>query len=1365
METLTAYLPIDRLQSIITGQPLSEQAEGTVLFADISGYTSLVDKLETDLGRTTGVDIMTCHINQIFSALIVEVHQQQGCVVSFGGDALTCWFAADDGLRAVTCALAMQKAMDQFTCIEIPPLELITLTLKISIASGSVRRLEVGDPMIQVLDVLTGEAMLRLAEMQPYAKAGSVIVDVEIISKIDIHVVGLEWRTNLETRQRYAIVAGLVDGARREPVLLNKPYSTNIIENLEPTSVRPWLLRPVYERLVRGQGSFLAEIRPIVVLFLRFAGLNYSMDDEAGKKLSEYIQSVQHILAQYKGFLIKLTIDDKGSYLLAAFGAPITEDDATNSALTAALALCTSVTLYPFINDIRIGLSQGRMLAGAFGSPARAAYDLLGNHATVANRLMMRAEPGQILVTETVVKNAGAHYQFDAPRLERLKGLPYSLLVYRLLEETLPSAPKFLTRLVGRERQLVRMRELRDQALMEQGNLCRIEGVAGVGKSHLVAEFIAQSQRAGFAIATGTCEITRQTTPYYAWQQLIRALLGVTQQTEMENHKSAASTNLVAHIEAIVTAINPDWQVRLPLLSEVLNLSIADNPTTAAYDPPARQAALVTMIGDLIRVQANQQPLLLVLDDIQWQDEASLQLTLAVCRIIADLRVIFILVQRPFDVAQDSQLLLQELALLSNYHVLPLSELAPGSIRRLVNERLAGNSSPLLLSVLQRQAQGNPFYTEELITELSELERLCFDANRQQWTLVEATIESLRKANCLTIDPANGDWVLAPDASLSNVDLGTPDTLHALVLARIDRLTDEYILTLKTASVIGRSFEADILALARPGAPLELAVLQHHLALLTQRNFIDHDRVAHDNAHMFKHHIIQEVLYNALLQEQQRQLHLAVGAALEKLQTRSVERLAYHYSRSQDRKKAPFYLDKAARKAQHDHANQTAMNYYQQALLFGERWEWRKGMVEVLHVLGQLDGEREQLEKLSSLRGVPEFDLAYLWGQYYEAINDYAQAEGEIERAWETVQNRGELILEVRCLNKLGWIAWKNGGNYAQAELHYRQAIDLLDGWAHYDGEEAHALIDTLNSLGTLYRQQGDWTQAEARYQQALEMSRQSKNRREEARTLDNLGSLAYHQRQFDQALTHHQAALRLFRMIGDRSGAGDALHNLVLVFQERGEYRTTLENLAAVEEIRRSTGNRWEIVNVCMEFGILYHELGDLAQAEAHLQRGLQVAQQINDLEGRAYLLSNLGLVLRDQANWEAAIIALTDGLAYMESKNNQVQIAFFCSYRATVYLAMGEWLHALEDARQAIAIRQRLGLYVRTADDLATVALLSLAKGEFAQALEAGQQVWAILLQCGGEGPESPPRAYFVCFQVFQAAGLLELAQAAMD
>src|SRR5215210_6870428 len=136
MEAFHVYIPADRLQALVDGVELPERSTGATLFADISGFTPLTEALVRALGPQRGAEDLPRQLNLIYDALIAEVDQYGGSVIGFSGDAITCWFDGDSGLRAMACALRMQQAMAPFAAVHIPGGGTVSLAIKVAVAAG-----------------------------------------------------------------------------------------------------------------------------------------------------------------------------------------------------------------------------------------------------------------------------------------------------------------------------------------------------------------------------------------------------------------------------------------------------------------------------------------------------------------------------------------------------------------------------------------------------------------------------------------------------------------------------------------------------------------------------------------------------------------------------------------------------------------------------------------------------------------------------------------------------------------------------------------------------------------------------------------------------------------------------------------------------------------------------------------------------------------------------------------------------------------------------------------------------------------------------------------------------------------------------
>ena len=1342
MDVLSPYLPIDRREAMARGADLPDRTTGAALFADVSGFTPLTEALAKDLGPKRGAEELTRQLNSIFDALIAEVDRYRGSVIIFGGDALTCWFDGDAGQRAVACGLAMQEAMQQFAAITTPSGGTVSLSMKAAIATGPVRRFRVGDPHIQIVDVLAGTTLDAMSEAEHHAQKGEVVLSPQAAAQLGAAVQVVDWRDSEEGR--FAVVSAL-----QTPVT---PESWPALSALSEAQLSPWVIPPVFERLTAGQAQLLAEIRPTVSLFMKFGGIDYDADDEAGPKFDAYLRWVQAALYKYEGYMLQVLMGDKGSHLYATFGAPLAHDDDSARAVAAALELSAPPPELNFIRGTQIGISAGRLWAGAYGATTRRTYGVLGDAVNLSARLMAKASAGQILVSQSVVDAAGQNYEFESIGRVQVKGKQEPIPVSRVLERRAPSARKSLSRnlyrLVGRDAELAQMENILQITLKDEGQILRLEGGMGLGKSYLASEFAARAEARGARVVVGTCQSTTENIPYTPWQQIFRLLFELPEADSVEAQ--------VKHVEARLREANPNWLIRLPVLRELLGVDLPDNATTSAFNARQRQDALFALAVELVQRWAQAQPLVLMIEDAQWMDENSLGLALALGRVIARMHVLLILVQRP-PVREDKPLL-PDLNRLSNHHHLTLTELSPENIAALVDDRLTGRPTPLALALIQRQAQGNPLFTEALVSAMREAGTL-YRSEKGDWYLSDVIFNALREANCLVKDNASGEWLFAPNAQLSAVDLGIPDSVHGIVLSRIDRLPEAHKVTLKVASVIGQIFEFNLLEHSHP-AHLDAGHLTGQMNTLEARDFTWQESPPPRPVHAFKHNITYQVAYDTLLESQQRELHLVVGETLEEVQPEAVERLAYHFSRSGQRDKTLFYLDKAARKTQREYANETALNYYTQALALAERWEWREGQVNVLHVLGRREAEQEALRALEAIPSAPPFQVAYLWGHYYEAIGDYAQAQQAVERALAAARATGDILDEAQALSQLGLIA-RRQGDYETAQGWYQQAFEIFHLKEKLTDEEAVAFVQTLNGFANVFRQRSEFDKAEACYYRALTILGEHTDRQGEAEVFNGLGSVAYYQRNFADAIRYHQQALETRRAIGQRAGEGISLYNLALAMQELGDYSQTESYYTAALAIQQAVGNRWEEGNICNGLGVLYQSVGDLPQAENILRQGLQVTEEIGDQAGQAYILANLGLVVRDQGDLAGAGQMLNEGLRLAQEQADKYLMSYFQSYLAGVSLARGQADDAIQRANASYAMRMEADMRLFTADDLATLAAAHRAAGQMDQALDYARQSRALLDECAGQGPETPQRDYFVCHQVFAAGGEAGSAQ----
>ncbi len=440
MQGALAYIPNDRLAALAAGRNLQNRAQGAVLFADISGFTPLTNLLAETFGPRRGAEEATFWLNNIYTVLIDQIHAWGGSVVSFSGDGIMCWFermpaldSPNETLRALACAVSLRSGMAQFVNVKIAPGISMSASIKTAIGAGWVRRFVVGDPSVQLIDVIAGSIVDRVGQAERAAHHGDILMDEATAAQSadDIIVAGRRSGDG----QQFVLVTGLSKAGQDKIAAYPSPDLEIFLPKfrLPDEQVRAWLLPTVYTQLQAGQERFLAELRPAVAMFVRFTGLDYDHDPNSGEILDAYIRWVQQVLVQCHGSLIQLTTGDKGSYLYGAFGAPVMHDDDSEHAVAAALLLLAPPTNLLFRPAPQIGIMRGPMRVGAYGSDSRRTYGVQGAAVNLAARLMMSAEPGQIVVGEMIAEAVQAAYHVEDLGTILVKGRPEPLRHYAVV--------------------------------------------------------------------------------------------------------------------------------------------------------------------------------------------------------------------------------------------------------------------------------------------------------------------------------------------------------------------------------------------------------------------------------------------------------------------------------------------------------------------------------------------------------------------------------------------------------------------------------------------------------------------------------------------------------------------------------------------------------------------------------------------------------------------------------------------------------------------------------------------------------------------------------------------------------------------
>lgn len=1159
MEALASYLPADRRYVLAQNRTLAERSNGAALFADISGFTPMTELLVRALGPQRGADELPQQLNRIYDALIAEVDRFGGSVMSFSGDAITCWFASvaldspatepiDASHQALACALAMQATMQQFAKVEIHGAGTVEMALKTSVTTGPVRRFIVGDPQIQLIDVLAGETIMRLARAEHLANKGEVVVDQATCDALGERLAIGDWRSEPGESEQFAVVKAL----REAPP--ERAWDQSVTQSLSQERLRPWLLPPVFNRLMEGQGEFLTELRPAAALFLRFDGIDYDHDPDAQSKLDSFIQAVQRILFKYDSFLGQLTIGDKGSYLYTAFGAPSAHEDDAIRAAKAALELRDLHTTLG--GSIQIGISEGRMRTGAYGGVTRRTYGALGDEVNMAARLMQYAPPNTIIATINLRKSTGELFNWSMHAPIKVKGKQEPALIFELKSQQDEGllelhASQYERPMVGRKAELAQLNQLLDQSLTGQGQLVELTAEAGMGKSRLLAEALKYAQQLAVQGFAGECQSYGTTTSYLVWRWIWRSFFGIQQLRSLPEQ--------IEQLSAVLASYNPELVPRLPLLGVVLDLDIPDNELTRSFDTTLRKASLESLLVECVQSRARETPLLFILEDCHWIDPLSRDLLEVLARAIADLPAMIVLTYRPTLLHETIGLPLQGL---SNLSEIKLKSLASSEIKELVGNKLVEMYGPrkpvpdgLVVRLIVR-TEGNPFYIEELLNFLRD--------------------------NNIDLDH--------PQA-IQQAEL--PPSLHSLILSRLDTLSEDQRSLIKMASVIGRIFQVAMLWGISGSFGLHDRLSQS-LETLSQLEFTVQSRPDPDLAYLFKHLITQEVAYESLAYATRAVLHDQIAQYIEQHYVDDIEPyidlLAFHFDRSHNETKRREYLLKAADAAANDGANTTAIDYYRRLLPLLGHHERSTVLLKLAQVLERTGQWQETYDAFSEALGYAEqaqdraqqAQIQALIGELLRKQGNYGQAETWLQKALALASDLDDQAKLAQILHYLGSLELTQG-QLGPAKSFFERSLSI-----HRAQADLQAAANSISNLSIIAYYEGDAAQAEQLAHEALGLRRQVGNRIWVANSLGNLGMLAFEAGRYQEAKQFMSEALKIERQVGDRAAIAISLNNLGNVARELNEYSQAANYYRDSMRMSRELGNTWGLTYLLEDIGVL---------------------------------------------------------------------------------------------------------------------------------------------------------------------------------
>ncbi|MDQ6628547.1 MAG: tetratricopeptide repeat protein [Pseudomonadota bacterium] len=958
-------------------------------------------------------------------------------------------------------------------------------------------------------------------------------------------------------------------------------------------------VEPLQAKLAAKQAALLRseqQLKSVTVLFMDVVGstrLSQQLDPEdVHAVIDNALARLTRIVDSHRGRVLQYA----GDSLLAVFGADQTLEDDAERAVRAGLAILAEApglaaeveTQYGVAGfDLRVGIHTGTVL---LGGGVDAEGSIRGITVNIAARMEQTAPPGALRISQETYRHVRGVFDVALQPPIEMKGIDGPMRSYLVLRAK-PRSFRILnrgiegveTRMVGREAELARLVETFQTTCDESCvALVTVVGEPGIGKSRLGLEFTdwLESLPEPVRFFRARPRPYGNNVPF----GVVRDLLAWRLEILDSDPQAVAKTKLA---EGIGPLLGTRAAESTALIGQLIGLDFADDPHIAGIAEEARQLRdrAFHALAQYFRLLYGESraPIVLLLDDLHWADEGSLDFINHLAKACHDVPMLALCLTR--------STLYERRPLWGsgqhNHERIDLGPLSKRSSRELVSAMLSRlETVPVALrDLLTSSAEGNPYFVEELIGMLID-----------DGVIVTGT-ES---------------WSVSADRLL---EVHVPGTLAGVLQARIDSLPASEKAALLNASVIGHVFWDEALRRIAPQADDALAGLtRRELTYGRETSAFEGTR-----EFVFKHHVLHQIAYQGVLKKPRREQH---RLAADWLVLRSGDRtseyfgaIADHYERAGDTANAVTYLRKAGDDAARSFVNVAALDFFTRALALVDTDALRFELLQARRCVYAIVGQRAEqevdvaaLEQLAealdddtrrALAAGARASLALVMGDYPGAAKAAARAVGHAESAG----NRGAALS--------AWINWARAlqfqGDYGGAEAHMRQSLAL----AREVGDRRNEAT-SLTQLGIHASERGDYAAAKAYYRDALEVARANGDRSMESGVINNLGGT-------EQLLGNYAAAFDLFEQgrrlcaeIGQRVADAYLLCNMAHITFQRGAASESIRWAEQASDLARSMKDRDLQASISSTRGHALAALGRWDEAAACYGEAADIYRQI---------------------------------------------------------------------------------------------------------------------------------------------------------
>ena len=1022
------------------------------LFIDIPGFTLLTEQL-VQHGKD-GAEILAGTLRYYFDPLIDAVHELGGVIVGFAGDAFTAVFPHSTGRNVAEHALAAALKMRRFflnRAERATKFGMFPFSFKVGLSWGAVEWGIVKISNERAYWYFRGPAIDNCASIEHHAEKGDILMDSTFHQRIPTRIV--------------------------------EPVSDGVLKLIDFEDL---VMPPIPRARPPGEGAnFVApgirdmppqgEFRDVTSVFLSF---------DAIPSFGELIKLLDEQAARFGGTFTGVDSGDKGINCLIHFGAPITHENDTERALDFALSVRKAA---PKGMQIRGGITHDVRYAGFNGGTERQEFACLGRATNLAARLMMKAPWKDLWCDTTVYSRAQGTHHFKVVGDYPFKGFEHPVAVFSLDRKRIAVQREFLARgLVGREKELADLARFVGPIFEgKPAGIVYVDGEPGLGKSFLVDTYrrgIEEPKRDKPVLwIDARCDQTLRSSlnPFeYALKEYF-AQSAATGREEKHVNFDDVLDRLMDRLPEREVQLKRELEKARSIFAAMIGIRW-DGSVYERMDPKLRFASTLSAIALWIRAESLLAPVVFHLEDAHWADGDSLEAVRHVAFAVKDCPVVILCTCRNNDDGTPFRVELDEGVV---EHAVSLGPLSKDKLQQLAEGLMGGPVSEVLTMFLCENANGNPFFAQEIMTFWLEANQLGQKRKEKEDT-----------------------GVSTPSIFL------LPNDVNSLLIARLDRLEPKVKRVVQAAAVLGREIDMRILGRMLeedPHLPELVRVGEEQCIWTPMSSVAGYGSTSGSGLfplgkgrYRFANVLLRNAAYEMQSRARLQDLHSRAAKAIEDVYeddlTGQLTALGRHWQRAGKNNRARWYFLAGARKAAERYAHGEAKRLYR--AYFKLTTEPTAESIVVRYEFAR--------------------DVLELQGRHEEAMQEHV-------RVLDEAQKLGDRSSEAMGLLGLGRVNWATG-RIESARAFYEQALTTARDAASVWNEGL-----ALKSLALLHKDQGRLDVARTFYEQALDIARRVGNRRDEGQILLELSGLHQAQGRVREAGVLAEQAQAITREIG----------------------------------------------------------------------------------------------------------------------------------------------------------------------------------------------------------------------------------------